>query len=292
MEPDNRDFLELVRDTEATITALLSALGVRLATVILRNARRNRRTQALVDQAIREYVDRFRAIVTGAVANTAGLQADKNAAALLPLLRAAGASNEEEFMGGRFRGYRETIRQRFPTQKHPEDQRTFEQRVVNVRRGFQRTVYQMVQTGVDTGIDPRKLAYQIRDAVVMTPKDPQTQAYREAARLRHRASTYVYRGAPSGSIQYNSMRIVRSEMGNIYRRSVVDFFDDRPYLEDYDWVKSNRHPKVDQCDGWAAGGPYTSRNLPPGHPNDLCRVVARIMSQERLKRLIASGQIN
>ena len=52
-------------------------------------------------------------------------------------------------MRDRFSGYRDVVRQRFPTQRHPADLGTFEQRVVNVRRGFQRTVYQMVQTGVD-----------------------------------------------------------------------------------------------------------------------------------------------
>jgi hypothetical protein len=160
---------------------------------------------------------------------------------------------------------------------------------VNVRRGFQRLVYQMAQQGVDQGVDPRKLAFEIRDFVIMTPKNPAGESYREAAELRNRASTYVYRGAPSGSIQYNSMRIARTEMAGIYRRSVTDLYDDRPYLEGYDRVRSNRHTTLDKCDGWAEGSPYASENLPPGHPHCLCRVVARIMSQAQIKRLIADG---
>jgi hypothetical protein len=120
-----------------------------------------------------------------------------------------------------------------------------------------------------------------------------TQAFREAARLRDRASSYVYKGAPAGSVQYNSMRIVRTEMGSICRRSVTDFFDDRPYVEGYDWVLSNRHPKTDRCDRNKAGSPYSSQaQVPSTHPNCLCRLVARIMSQEKLKRLIASGEID
>jgi hypothetical protein len=81
----------------------------------------------------------------------------------------------------------------------------------------------MAEQGVDQGVDPRKLASQIWKFVVMTPKNPASESYRQAAELRDRAGTYVYRGAPSGSIQYNSMRIARTEMASIYRRSVTDF---------------------------------------------------------------------
>jgi hypothetical protein len=295
MDRDNRDFLELLRDTEAAIEALVATLGARLLRIILANGqRRGRQTlEDLIDLAIRQYVDSYRVIVTDAVANAGGIQADKNAAKLLPLLERAGAGNEQEFMDSRFKGYREVIRQRFPTQRHLEDRKTFEQRVVNVRRGFERTVYGMVQTGVDQGIDPRKVAYQIRDFVVMSPKGQPSEAFREAARLRDRASTYVYRGAPAGSVQYNSIRIARTEMAAIYRRSVTDFFDDRPYTEGYDWVLSNRHPKFDRCDNNKAGSPYASAaQVPSTHPNCLCRLVARLMAQEDIKRLIASGALD
>jgi hypothetical protein len=294
VDPDNRDFLKLVRDTEAAITALLAALGARLVRIVTDKSRRGRGSQQdLINRAIQQYVDSYRAVVTDAVANAAGLQADKNAARLLPLLEEAGAQAERDFMDDRFKGYREEIRRRFPTQRHPEDLKTFEQRVTTVRRSFERLVYQTVQTGVDEGIDPRKLAFAIRDAVVMTPPRTRTEAYREAAKLRNQASTYVYRGAPSGSIQYNSMRIVRTEMAGIYRRSVTDFFEDRPYTEGFDWLLSNRHERTDKCNSNASGSPYKTRaDLPSTHPNCLCRVVARILSQARLKALIASGALD
>lgn len=293
MNPDNRDFLKLLRDTEAAVAALLTTLGSNLARIIIQNARGRQSQQSLIEAAISQYVESYRVVITKAAVSTAAVQADLNAAQLLPLLDAAGARAEQEFMGKRFTGYREVIRRRFPTQRHPEDLKTFEQRVVNIRRGFQRTVYGMVQQGVDEGMDPRKLAFQIRDAVVMSPKGEPSQSFREAARLRDRASSYVYRGAPSGSIQYNSMRIARTEMAGIYRRSVTDFFDDRPYNEGYDWVRSNRHEKIDRCDDYAAASPYArAGDLPHSHPLCLCRVVARIMSQARLKALIASGALD
>ena len=291
MDPDNRDFLKLLLETEAGVNALLAILGAGLFRAIRLNARRPARLRKAIDQLIEDYVNSYQVLVTDAVINTAGLQADKNAAKLVPLLQAAGAVNEAERMGRNFRGYREVIRRRFPTQRHPEDEQTFVNRVVNVRRGFQRTVYQMVQTGVDQGTDPRKLAFQIRDFVVMTPKAQPSQSYRDAARLRNRASTYVARGAPSGSIQYNSMRIVRTEMAGVYRRSVTDFYDDRPYTEGFDWVRSNRHTKIDRCDGWAEGGPYTAQNIPPGHPHCLCRLVARSCHSGKLWHLLPAATL-
>src|SRR3954453_5662525 len=294
MDPDNRDFLKLVREAEAAINALLAALAAQLVRIVTDKGRRGRASHPeLIHRAIQQSLDSYRVVVTDAVANAAGLQADKNVARLLPLLEEAGARGERDFMDKRFKGYQEEIRRRFPTQRPPEDLKTFEQRVTTVRRGFERLVYQTVQRGVDEGIDPRKLAFAIRDAVVMTPPRTRTEAYREAARLRNRASTYVYRGAPSGSIQYNSMRIVRTEMAGIYRRSVTDFYEDRPYTEGFDWVLSNRHERTDKCNSNAAGSPYKTRaNLPSTHPNCLCRVVARILSQARLKALIASGALD
>jgi hypothetical protein len=63
------------------------------------------------------------------------------------------------------------------------------------------------------------------------------------------------------------MRIARTEMAGIHRRSVTDFYDDRPYLEGYDWVLSNRHETPDKCNGWAAASPYKSAaQLPPAYP--------------------------
>src|SRR4051795_12901991 len=159
MEPDNRDFLEMLRDTEAKLNVLLAALSAQLVRIVTDRSRRSRGSvQDLVDRAIRQYVDSYRVVVTDAVANTGGLQADKNAAKLLPLLARAGASNEQDFMDGRFKGYREEIRRRFPTQRRPDDLKTFEQRVRTVRTGFERSIYRTIQTGVDEGIDPRKLA--------------------------------------------------------------------------------------------------------------------------------------
>src|SRR3954467_4013694 len=166
MDPDNRDFLKLLRDAEAAINALLTALAAQLVRIVTDKGRRGRTSQRdLINRAIQDYVDSYRVVVTDAVANAAGLQADKNVARLLPLLEEAGAQAERDFMDKRFKGYQEEIRRRFPTQRHPEDLKTFEQRVTTVRRGFERLVYQTVPTGVDEGIDPRKLALAIRDAV-------------------------------------------------------------------------------------------------------------------------------
>jgi hypothetical protein len=65
------------------------------------------------------------------------------------------------------------------------------------------------------------------------------------------------------------------------------------YNEGYDWVLSNRHKRQDRCNVFAASGPYAVRSeVPESHPLCLCRVVARIMSQERLKQLIASGALD
>ncbi len=125
---------------------------------------------------------------------------------------------------------------------------------------LERLVHRTVQRGAGDGIDPREPAFAIRDAMVMTPPRTRTEAYREAARLRNQASTHVDCGAPSGSIRYNSMRILRMEMAGTYRRSVTDlyvtFSEDRACTEGLDWLLSNHHEGTDKCTGNAAGSPY------------------------------------
>ena len=81
----------------------------------------------------------------------------------------------------RFDHYPDLIRQRATIQRHADDAKTFEQRVVNVRRGFQQLVEQMAQQGIDQASIPRKLAREIRNFVVMTPKNPASESHRQAA---------------------------------------------------------------------------------------------------------------
>ncbi len=65
MEPDNRDFLELLRDTEAAVQALLALLGTRLARAILQNGRRRpERVQGIVTDAIADFFDEYREAIT------------------------------------------------------------------------------------------------------------------------------------------------------------------------------------------------------------------------------------
>jgi hypothetical protein len=68
MERNNRDFLELLRDTEAAVDALLATLGARLIRIILANGqRRGRQTlQDLIDLAIRQYVESYQRAIHGA----------------------------------------------------------------------------------------------------------------------------------------------------------------------------------------------------------------------------------
>ena len=80
---------------------------------------------------------------------------------------------------------------------------------------------------------------------------------------------------------------------DLSRTAAYDFFDDRPHTEGYDWLLSNRHPKTDRCASNASGSPYKSRHEVSGtHPMRLCRVVAHVMSQAKLMRLIAGGALD
>src|SRR4051812_34539884 len=105
----------------------------------------------------------------------------------------------------------------------------------------------------------------IRDWVLQdVPSSERAAAYSLRKDVPH---TFKYKGSPGGSIQYNAMRIVRTEMARIYRNSTMDFYEGRPYTEGYDWILSNRHPKTDQCDRYHEESPYGRRqDVPESHP--------------------------
>lgn len=290
MNRDNRDFLRLLRELELSVDLQTRVLAQELIAIVL-GPGDVRTKQVMADRALSQFFSLYSSTVVDGAAAVAALQAAANDSMLIRRLRAAGAINEADRMHQLFAGYREEVRQRFPYQRNPVDKRTFVGRVGNIERGFRELVYDRLGDAVDAGADPRKVAFQLRDYVKPDLKLSGLAA-QYSRELRNVPGSYVYLGAPGGSLQYNAMRIVRTEMARIYRQATVDFYEGRPYNEGYDWLLSNRHPHTDRCDGYADASPYkTKAEVPQSHPHCLCRVVARIMSLDKLEALVASGVI-
>jgi hypothetical protein len=98
------------------------------------------------------------------------------------------------------------------------------------------------------------------------------------ARERAQDATGLLRSArdvpPGGSsgISYNALRLARNEIQTANHAVSSDIAQNFPGIVGRKVVLSPAHPKSDQCDTFAAGGPYEkTANFLPLHPQCLCR---------------------
>jgi hypothetical protein len=82
----------------------------------------------------------------------------------------------------------------------------------------------------------------------------------------------------SGSLNYNAIRVARTESAITMRESYMDANEDMPWVQGWYWVLSSAHEVTDECDDLADGSPYENRSEieGEGHPNCMCSIVADI----------------
>jgi len=86
-----------------------------------------------------------------------------------------------------------------------------------------------------------------------------------------RSASDVPAGGSSG-ISYNALRLARNEIQIANHAVTSDIAIHSPWVTGRKVVLSPAHPKSDQCDTFAAGGPYEkTANFLPAHPQCLCR---------------------
>ena len=86
-----------------------------------------------------------------------------------------------------------------------------------------------------------------------------------------RSASDVPVGGSSG-ISYNALRLARNEIQIANHAVTSDIAIHSPWVTGRKVVLSPAHPRSDQCDDLAAGGPYDkTANFLPAHPQCLCR---------------------
>ena len=80
-----------------------------------------------------------------------------------------------------------------------------------------------------------------------------------------------------GTINYNALRLARTEINNSYREARIIANAASPVTSGVKWNLSNSHPKKDICDEYAEAdlyelgkGVYPADKVPIDHPNGLC----------------------
>ena len=168
--------------------------------------------------------------------------------------------------------YPNRVRTGFYHRPHPADGVTYQHRIVTVRQSAVNTVRNIVRNGNKSGLSTDQVANKIDSYLLPAYRGKRVQPLTEARRASHLDKRYKPRNVRSGSIPYQAKRIARTESAETYRRAHTEMFE-RTIFEggDYEWLLSNSHKGRDECDDYAAGGPYKANERPDSHPNCMCR---------------------
>ena len=166
------------------------------------------------------------------------------------------------------------------------DGRTLQGRITTIKTGNIRIVRTIIEEGVRRGSSVLSIANQIEAYVQPDILGRRVRPFDLYRQRFGRPKSFVPKGIPAGSMDYNAVRIARTETARTYRAATVDFYKNKDYVDGFDLVMSGSHPKTDECDGYAADSPYYEiEQIPDSHPNCLCDVIPRILSYEEMREL-------
>lgn len=146
-------------------------------------------------------------------------------------------------------------------------------RITTIEKESVNVVRAIIGVGVANGKSAKEIAFDIDQFIKPAPDGRAVSPFTWVRDYLGRAKVVkIERGiVPAGSVSYNSFRIARTEINNTYRAAVHELHKGLKWVKGYNWNLSPSHPKTDQCDSWAKGGPYTAAEISGfGHPHCMC----------------------
>jgi hypothetical protein len=157
------------------------------------------------------------------------------------------------------------------------------ERITSIVGGAKKSVINILTVGINKGYSAKQIAGDIANYIVKDNRKSWVspyQWYREKFGFKRR----IPNGIPPGSLQYNAVRIARTEINNTYRQATIDIHKNKPWVKGYEWVLSPSHPVEDICDAWADGGPYTYAEAHKlGHVHCMCHIEVVYKSKEEME---------
>lgn len=95
-----------------------------------------------------------------------------------------------------------------------------------------------------------------------------------------------------GGVSYAAMRLARTEINNAFHERQIAAAN-RPGVKGVKWNLSQSHPKPDECNVLAVGGPYDSDSVPDKpHPHCFCYLTYVTMSPRDFSRALQNGDFD
>lgn len=167
--------------------------------------------------------------------------------------------------------------------KYPGNPITTGQRIKNIQDGSERVVRNIINVGIKDGKSSWQIGKEIEQYVIPNKNGKRIAPWTITRRELGRPVSYIPKGVPAGSVEYNAMRIARTEVASYYQQAPYLAHKDKWYYNGTVWVLSRSHPKVDTCDEYAAHdeglgiGVWKKPPIIP-HPHCLCHTRTKTVS--------------
>ena len=147
------------------------------------------------------------------------------------------------------------------------DKLNFSQRIWSINEYAKKSTTDIITSGIARGqsaIDMSKELTSFLTDPIITPATSWTTAIKPSI-------------SGKGTINYNALRLARTEINNTYRETLVLSNDANPITLGVHYNLSGSHKIADICNVWATidkygmgPGNYPAKNVPMDHPNGLC----------------------
>lgn len=169
----------------------------------------------------------------------------------------------------------------------PGTQKNLTERLKTVRDGSERVVRNIINQGVKDGKPAWEIAKEIEAYVIPNDNGLRVAPWTITRRELGKPVSYIPRGVPAGSVEYNAFRLARTETAYTYQQAPYLAHKDKWYYNGTLWVLSRSHPKLDRCDDYAAHdegiGIGVWRKPPPTpHPHCLCHTETKTVGTDEM----------
>jgi hypothetical protein len=171
-----------------------------------------------------------------------------------------------------------------------DDHKTITGRLKTVQDGSERVVRNIISLGMKEGKSSWVIAKEIEAYVIPNEKGLRVAPWTITRRELGKPVSYIPKGVPAGSVEYNAFRIARSEVAYTYQQAPYLAHKDKWYYNGTRWHLSRAHPKIDNCDVYAAHDEGIGVGVwrkPPKipHPHCLCWTEVLTVSTDEMIRM-------
>lgn len=175
--------------------------------------------------------------------------------------------------------------------KFPGTNKTVSQRIAGMSNGTVRTVRNIIFDAQNNGKGAFEIAKLIEGYVKPSASGIRVAPWTIARRVLGKPISYIPTGIPAGSVEYNAMRLARTETAFSYQQAANAWVDDEDfwYVTGVYWGLSRAHKKKDKCDEYhnhdEGLGKGVWRRCPKiPHPHCMCPTTPATMDRATFAR--------